>query len=694
MSFRVLFLCLILAVRLSPAQNPISLAETFSNRALCSCDTGIAVALGSQLLILDPVDTDELRVLGRLRLDAQVESLVGRGNTVYAGLRNGTLCVIDAEDPADPQVAFCQTTAATPLSMHAAGDLLALAEGEGGLEFYDVSQALSPLLLAQVLTPSPAYSVALSDTLAIGGLDDDVILYDLRSPASPLALSGHALPSPALAQVLDGTRALLACGSQGLRILDFADPLAPSLGPPTTYGPYVHTVALRDSLLLVAGIDYVDLHRLDPLLRRLDHWPSLWGTHGGVLTEEACWLAQGENGLQVLALSDTDTLSAAAQLALPDWAGSLARQEDRLAILDPLIGLYSMDLQDPGFPLPTAPYLHPGTIRAFCLNEQGACLARAEGLEWINFDPQLPPTQEESWAIPCEVRHLHAAGEFTLAACTDGLLKVIRRDPEPAVVDQLPTPQNASALGALGEHTFLADHSGGLRLLSVDDSGGIQVLGEYTEPGGIQAATAAGSLLGLAGGAPARLLLLEWMGSFFVDRGEVALEDSVLSLGLGEETLWVLSHDGVLSVYDIQAPGLITFLASTLVDPQSESILAVDDRIYIGEAQRGLRAYVYNPETGIRREKAFRPQGMELLPPWPNPFNGRLNYNIQLQAAGPVRLRLFDLRGARVLERKLGRLVPGSHTGTLELQGQSGGLYFLQLETAAGFSTRKVSYIP
>jgi len=87
-------------------------------------------------------------------------------------------------------------------------------------------------------------------------------------------------------------------------------------------------------------------------------------------------------------------------------------------------------------------------------------------------------------------------------------------------------------------------------------------------------------------------------------------------------------------------------------------------------------------------DPAPRPGGLALQA-WPNPFNGALRIATELPAAGPLELRVVDLRGALV-HRESRAWAPA---GALELawtpRGLPSGLYLLRLSAAGGVATEK-----
>ena len=82
----------------------------------------------------------------------------------------------------------------------------------------------------------------------------------------------------------------------------------------------------------------------------------------------------------------------------------------------------------------------------------------------------------------------------------------------------------------------------------------------------------------------------------------------------------------------------------------------------------------------------------------PNPFNPRTIVHFDLPTAGPAQIDVVDLRGRRVARLVDAELPAGRHdvafTGR-DGNGQSlpSGIYFVQLRSAAGNMTRKVTLL-
>lgn len=85
--------------------------------------------------------------------------------------------------------------------------------------------------------------------------------------------------------------------------------------------------------------------------------------------------------------------------------------------------------------------------------------------------------------------------------------------------------------------------------------------------------------------------------------------------------------------------------------------------------------------------------GVQMGPAHPNPAGRATEFRFRIEGGGPVRLRVFDLRGRLVGTLLDGRLAAGDHTVALDTRPLASGVYFARLETAAGMVSRRVTVL-
>ncbi len=108
------------------------------------------------------------------------------------------------------------------------GKELFVADGQGGLRIYDVSDPASPKEKGSISTRDFSRGVAVLGTYAYladgnGGLR----VIDISEPSNPVEKGSAEVPASANGVAVSGNRAFLAADSRGFTVYDVADPSAP-----------------------------------------------------------------------------------------------------------------------------------------------------------------------------------------------------------------------------------------------------------------------------------------------------------------------------------------------------------------------------------------------------------------------------------------------------------------------------------
>lgn len=131
-----------------------------------------------------------------------------------------------------------------------------------------------------------------------------------------------------------------------------------------------------------------------------------------------------------------------------------------------------------------------------------------------------------------------------------------------------------------------------------------------------------------------------------------------------------LDHDGELFLTDRSAGGLAVFDAAT-GSPYAQSI------------PTGLPPY----DLVIPAPTSSAPPAPPLaatLRAWPNPFNPTVTLRVDLPAAGPLVLRVYDAAGRAVATLFAGERAAGAANFAWRPTGLAAGVYLARAETAAG----------
>jgi flagellar hook assembly protein FlgD len=71
--------------------------------------------------------------------------------------------------------------------------------------------------------------------------------------------------------------------------------------------------------------------------------------------------------------------------------------------------------------------------------------------------------------------------------------------------------------------------------------------------------------------------------------------------------------------------------------------------------------------------------GMNSVKLFPNPVYNETNVVVNAQVAGTAVLRVYDLNGRVVVDRKLGYVAEGEHSYTLDCTGMNKGMYLVNV---------------
>ncbi len=155
---------------------------------------------------------------------------------------------------------------------------------------------------------------------------------------------------------------------------------------------------------------------------------------------------------------------------------------------------------------------------------------------------------------------------------------------------------------------------------------------------------------------------------------------------------WVCGAGGYLantmdggSMWHTQTPpAFASFNSVYFVNENLGFLVAGDGRIF---------RYTALPTAVTPRDEASVPQSVELLVNYPNPFNPATTIEFHVNAAGPVKLDIFDVLGQHVATLMDGPLNAGAHHAEFSGANLPSGMYFYQLRAADQILTRRMMLV-
>lgn len=127
-------------------------------------------------------------------------------------------------------------------------------------------------------------------------------------------------------------------------------------------------------------------------------------------------------------------------------------------------------------------------------------------------------------------------------------------------------------------------------------------------------------------------------------------------------------------------------------------MLVGEENIFVG-SRYFLEVFSLDNDLVIDQiSPADTPMKFQLNSVYPNPFNSSVMINFSLPSPSDITLSIFDLKGREVVNIVEGSLSSGYHQVAWHGVDQTGipvstGVYFIQLNSVYGKSSRKIHYL-
>lgn len=456
-----------------------------------------AVGVGKSLVLLDISDPDRVRVAGQGRpLGDQVMDVRLRPPHAYVAAWRDGLVVYDISEPARPRVvAHDPSTEGRGFRMVA--DTLYLTAAAQGLRILDISRPDAPREIGRV-RGMEAYDVEVLGSWAyVATGAKGLKLVDVGDPAAPRAVADLFTPAgfaysdrvnTAWSLTRDGETLYISPGPSDvcLRIFDLADPERPRELAQVHQQPWGwgRATAVQAGRLFFAGLN--GLHVLDvsdptaPV-----ELASLPEARRGVAARGHHVYAAGADGLTAYDMTDPRKPRRLGGYQAPRLPFDVAVSGDRGYVADWNAGVHAFDLSDPDLPQPLG--LHAGEKWALGVAADERHVYVAAGREgMVVLDAADPGEMTVVGRFPSEtgVRAVAVHGQRAyLAEAEVGVRVVDITDPaRPRSVAVFPAPREVLGLEVGEGHLYLAEAQwlkGGLRVLEMDEEGGLREVGLY-----------------------------------------------------------------------------------------------------------------------------------------------------------------------------------------------------------------------
>ncbi|MCP3999225.1 MAG: hypothetical protein GY722_29790, partial [bacterium] len=451
----------------------------------------------------DPVNTtaDWNTADGELKLPPFVPSLIGSawaqnravsvevaGDHAYVADRNGGLRVFNISNPSNPYPVGSRDTPGSARELAIAGNLAFVADRESGLQIIDITDptAWSLPLVGSYDTPDWAVDVAVAgDHAYLVDRTSGLLVIDITDPANPALAGSYDTPDDARGIVVSGDLAFVANMSSGLLVFDITDPTNPALvGTYDTPGDAMD-IAVAGDLAFVAdgssGLQLIDISDpANPVSTGSYDTPD--NAADVVVSGDRAFVADVSSGLLTIDISDPTSPTLAGTVGMPDEAWGVAVSGEHAFVGCWYSGLQVAKISDPTAPTFAGSYDTYGNAWDVVVSGDLACVASFNGLQLIDISDPTNPMSVGYYNTLGDAKGVAVAGDHAYVACNTGGLRIIDiSDPfVPTEVGNYYTTGSVREVVVSGDLAFVADPDGSLVIIDISDPTNPALAGSYS----------------------------------------------------------------------------------------------------------------------------------------------------------------------------------------------------------------------
>jgi|GEM_PF-991867 len=445
----------------------------------------------------------------RLPMEGGARRVTVQGEYAYVADGARRLRVVRISNPRQPEEILTLDIQSVVEEMAFAGDRLYLATGERGLVILDVSNPSQPAELAMVPQPGPVLDVALVGNLFAYLAEGEAGLrvLNVSQPEAPREVGAYGRPLAASQVVVSDGLVYLADRDVGLYLLTAE--VSAGMGTILSEGSQrgnAQGVAVDERFAYIAnagqGLRVIDI-RAPAETEEVAFFDTGGEAIGVTLAGDFIYLADGAAGWWLLSLDERQPgrilVDPILNLDTPGDAYAVAVQGQAAYVADGSSGLRIYSLVNPASPVEVSAVDTPGIARDVTVLGEYAYVADGEaGLRVINvLDPVRPAevgffdTPGETWSVEIALRQIPTGAGGTavqalafLADGSGGLRVIDVSDPRrPFEVTALTAYEFVQDLKLRGDFAFLAARGAGLRTVRVADLSSLGEVGALDTPG-------------------------------------------------------------------------------------------------------------------------------------------------------------------------------------------------------------------
>jgi len=675
-------------------------------------------AARSGLLVLDLAASPDPAHLAFLPLE-NAAVVAAAGPIVFVGGQgwiDGGLVVVDAGDPRAPAVIATLPGLTGIVSMVTVDDLLVVGcAGPPRLVVLDVHDPQQPESVGWLdLVAEPAGLAIQDQLLYVAARSGGLRIVDIGDPTAPLEVGSYATACDVAGVAVAGGHAYLACRYFALVVVDVADPQHPEpVGwfQGTGYGRAWEIAVVGDHAYLPlteAGLADIDVS--DPTDPIQVAFCAFAGRNRAIAHDgDRLYVGSGFRGLHVVDVAEPgapvvaglygtvgDAVDPCARGDLVYLGGgsfSDAKSREGLA------GLVTVDLALVAHPhvtdfLPVAlPALavEAADATAFVLDYFGRLYA-------ADLADPAHPILVSTCDLPETGEDLAIADDVAYAACGPGGLRIVDVADPAAMIEiaQVPVDEHASGVAVHGTIAYVTELYGHVYTVDVADPAAPVVLDVQTTPSYAEAVAWTADRLLVAGGATGLLVFDASDPAHPAPAGVHDTPGYAADVAVDGLLAAVADRDGGVRFFDVTVPDQPVEVAAVAAARGADTVAFGEAGLILAGARLdGLYVLGLTTTIGSPATAAASP-GVSVAP---NPCNPAATITFEVPRAGPVAVKIHDLRGRVVRTLLQGEVVPPGPR-SVAWDGRDGrgrplpaGMYVCRVTGPWGSRERKLTVI-
>ena len=403
-------------------------------------------------------------------------------NLAFAG-SGGGVYILDVSVPSNPikiSEAIYTRGVVEGFFYESSNQQLYIADGQGGLEIWNVANTESPSKLGYYFTPNYALDVYVSGSYAyVADEFAGLRIINVSDPSSPYEAGYYDTPGYAENVYVSGSYAYVADG-YCLKIINVSDPSSPyETGYYDTPG-WTLDVYVSGSYAYIAdseaGLRIISVS--DPSSPyEAGYYDTPGWTYGVYVSGSYAYVADSEAGLRIINVSDPSSPYEAGYYATPGCALDVYVSGSYAYVADEYAGLRIINVSDPSSPYEAGYYDIPDWALDVYVSGSYAYVVYGYGLRIINVsDPSSPYYEAGYYDIPDWAEDVYVSGAYAYVAGGSAGLSIINvSDPSsPYEAGYYDTPEYAENVYVSGSYAYVADGSAGLQIYQFSGAVGIE----------------------------------------------------------------------------------------------------------------------------------------------------------------------------------------------------------------------------